>query len=137
MTQAAPGIVSAPGHLWPGHQAVKEAVVQVIKDFFQVIVLALSSLDPLASSHLADKVGFGGHGAASGELAVASRLCRIDGLAIELGDEDVKDSVQHWLGRAFQQIGESHQNASLSQADGTVEVGKSKEANVEFGKRRG
>ena len=135
MSQAAQRVVAAPCHLWPRHQAVKEAQVQVFKNLVKVIVLALWALNALAPAHLADEMRFGGHGLAAGEFAVAHRVGRVDRLAVELGDQDVQDGIQHRLGRAFQQIREADEDASLAKPDGVVDVGEAVEADLKF--RRG
>ena len=43
MAQAAQGLVAAPGHLRPGHQAMEEAEIQVVKNLVEIIVLAFGA----------------------------------------------------------------------------------------------
>src|ERR1051326_4710138 len=125
MAQAAQGVLAAPGHLRTRHQAVKEAQVQLVENLIEIVVLAFGTFNALASAKLADKVGLLRHGAAAGELAIARGVPGVDGFAIQLGNQNMQDSVQHRLGRAFQQIGEADKNLALAQTDGVVDVGES------------
>ena len=56
VSQALAGMITAPGHLRPRHQAVKEPLVEIVKDFFQMIVFAAWRIHLLAASHLPDQV---------------------------------------------------------------------------------
>src|SRR6185437_12645857 len=53
------------------HQPVEEAPVEVLKNFFQVIVLAGSSGNPLASAHLPDQAHLLSNCLCAGELGSA------------------------------------------------------------------
>ena len=105
VTEAAAGVILAPSKLGPSHQAVKEATIEVVEDFFQMIVTAAGGVDVLASAHLPQQASLGGN-IVAGDVAPKTRAMRaIDGSAIELGEEDVGYRVQHGFGSTLKQIG--------------------------------
>ena len=138
MAQASQSFVAAPGHLRPGHQAMEEAEIQLVKNLVEIIVLTFGSLNALASAQLADELGFLRHGMAAGIFAVTRGMCRVNGLAMELGDEDMQDGIKHRLGRAFKKIREADKDASLAQADGAIDIGETIEADLKprYGRAR-
>lgn len=95
-------------------------------------MLALGTLNALASSQLADELGFLRHGMAAGIFAVARGVDCINGLAMELGDEDMQDGIEYRFGRAFKKVREADKDASLPQTDGAVDVGEAIEAHFKF-----
>ena len=135
VAQATESLVAAPGHLRSSHQAVEEAKIQVVKNLVEIIVLALGTLNALASAQLADELRLLRHGVTAGVFAVTRSVGSVNGLAMELGDEDVQDGIKHWLGRAFKKIREADENASLAQADGAVDVGEAIETDFKFRQR--
>src|SRR5208337_5163957 len=60
VAEAAAGVVVAPGKLRASHESVEETAVEIVEDFFQMVVMAAGGVDVLASAHLADEPGFGG-----------------------------------------------------------------------------
>src|SRR5262249_17021415 len=82
VSQAASGIVCAPGHLGPSHESVKEAAIQVFKNLVQTVVLPLRDVDAFAATGLADQVGLGRYRPAPRELTMAGCKSGIDRLAI-------------------------------------------------------
>src|ERR1700684_4017186 len=120
MAETAAGVVSAPGQLWTTHQAVKEAPIEVVKNLFQMIVMAAGGVDVLASAHLPHQARFSGDIVARDVAPVTSTVDAINRLAIELGEQDVSDRMQHRFGRAFKQIGESNIEFSFPQANRVV-----------------
>ena len=56
-----------------------------------------------------------------------------DGLLIELGQQNVRNSVVNGLGRGFEQVGEADEEAAFAKPDGGVERGKAAEANINWG----
>jgi hypothetical protein len=136
VSQALARVVGAPCHLRPRHQSVEELGIQVFEDLFQVVMQAFRAMDFLASTHLANQVGLGGDGLASGKFPEAGRMAGIDVFSIELSDQDMKDGVEHIVSGPFHQVGEAHQDESFAQTDGVVEVGKREELDLEAGQRR-
>lgn len=63
--------------------------------------------------------------------AVAVRVGRGDGLAIELGQQDVCDGVVHGLGCVLKQVREPDIEAPLAQPNGCVQRGEAAEADIE------
>jgi len=112
------------------HESMEEAAVEVVENFFQVIVVAASGADVLASTHLADEAGFGGNVVAGDITAITGAVSVLDRLAIELGEQDVGDRVQHGVGSAFEQVGEANVELSLAETDGVVDGDKRIETNV-------
>src|SRR6478672_9162298 len=95
-------------------------------------MLALCTLNALASAQLAYELRLLCHGVATGIFPVSSGVGSINGLAMELGNEDVQNGIEHGLGRAFQEIREADENASLAQADGAIDVGEAIETDFKF-----
>jgi hypothetical protein len=91
VAEAAAGVVPAPGKLRAAEESVEEAAVEIVEDFFQMIVMAAGGADVLASANLTDEAGFGGDVVAADVAAITRVMSAIDGLAIELGEQDVKD----------------------------------------------
>src|SRR6266849_1062217 len=115
------GMGSAPGELRASHQAVKESAVQVFEDFIEMIVMSGSGVDLLSSAHLADEAGLRSDVMAGDVAAIACALGTVDGLAIELGQQDMRYGMEYGLGRAFEQIGDASVKFSLAHADGVVD----------------
>src|SRR5215467_12452613 len=104
MAQAAESFVAAPGHLGPGHQAVKKAGIQIVKNLVEIIMPAFGTLNALAPAKLADELRLLRHGVAPRIFAVTGGVGCINGLAMKLGDEDVQYGIKHRLWRAFKKI---------------------------------
>src|SRR6476646_9553610 len=136
VAQAAESLVAAPGHLRPGHQSVKKAEIQVVKNAFKIIVLAFWAIDSLAPAELADELRLLRHGVTAGIFAVTGGVGGVNGLAMKLGDEDMQDGVKHRPGSAFKQIRKADENASLAQADGAIDVGEAIKTDFKFRQRR-
>lgn len=130
VAEAAAGLVPAPGELWASHESVEEATVEVVEDFFQMVVMTAGGADVLASAHLADEPRFGGNVVAGGIAAITGAVSALDRLTIKLGEQDVGDRVQHGFGSAFKQIGEADVELSLAEADCVVDGDKGIETHV-------
>jgi len=131
---ASPGL--APAHAWPCHQSMEKTGIQVFEDSVEIVEVSLRSAQPLASAHLPNQVGFAHDVMAGHVFAVAGGMAAVDGLAIHLGQQDVSNRPQYGLRRAFEQIGQAHQQLSLAQADGVIDVGKGEEFNPHLGRGR-
>ena len=86
VAEAAAGVVLAPGKLRAAHEPVEEAAVEVVENFFQMIVMAAGGADVLASAHLADEARLGGNVVAGDIAAITGAVGAIDRLAIKLGE---------------------------------------------------
>ena len=120
VAEAAPGVVLAPGKLRTSHESVEETAVEVVKDFFQVVMVAAWGAHLLASAHLADEPGFRSNVVTGDIASIPAVVDAIDGLAIKLGEKDVGDRMEYGVGRAFEQIGEANVEFSFAKADGVV-----------------
>jgi hypothetical protein len=130
VAEAAAGVVTAPGKLGASHESVEEAAVEVVENFFQMIVVASGGADVLASAHLADEARLGSNVMASDIAAITGAVGAIDRLTIELGEQDVGDRMQYGFGSAFEQIGKADVELSLAEADGVVYGHESIETSV-------
>ena len=130
VAEAAAGVVLAPGELRASHESVEEAAVEVVENFFQVVMVSAGGADVLASAHLADKPRFGGNVVAGDIAAITGAVDAIDRVAIELGQQDVGDRVLHRFGSAFKQIGEADVELSLAEANGVVDGDERIETNI-------
>lgn len=135
VAEAAAGVVPAPGELRASHESVEEAAVEVVENFFQMVVVAAGGADMLASAHLADEASFGGNVVAGDIAAITGAMGAIDRLTIEFGEQDVSDRMQHGFGSAFKQIREADVELSLAEADGVIDGDESIETHVH--RRRG
>jgi hypothetical protein len=61
----------------------------------------------------ADELGLAGDGGRGGEALVAQVVRGVDGLFVELGQQDVGDGVDDGLRRAFEQVGEADEESGL------------------------
>jgi len=114
---------------------MEETVVEVVEDFFEMIMMAAGGVDVLASAKLADEVGFRGEVAAGDVAAVAGAVRAIDRLAIEFGEQDVRDRMEDGFWRGFEKIGEADVKFALAEPYGVVDGDKRIEADVH--RRRG
>src|SRR6202008_1237414 len=116
-----------------GHQAMEKAAVQVLEDGIEIVEVPAGGAQQLAATHLADKMGLADDFMAGDVFTVTRGLPAIDGSAVHLGQQNVRDSLQNRFGSAFQQVGEANQQAAVAQPDGVVDVGEGEELNLEFG----
>jgi hypothetical protein len=124
-------VVLAPGKLRASHESVEEATVEIVEDFFQMVVVTAGGADVLASAHLADEARFGGNVVAGDIAAITGGVRAINRLTIKLGEQDVSDRLQHGFRSAFEQIGEADVELSLAEANGVVDGDESIETNVQ------
>jgi len=67
----------------------------------------------------------------AGHIAAITRaLGAVHWLAVELGQQDMRDGMQHGFGSAFEQIGDADEKLSLAQADGVVDRDERVKPNV-------
>jgi len=128
MAERALGVVLAPGELGTAEQAAKEAQVERVEDFVQVVEAAFGAEVALGAAGVADDLGLPSNGGRGCETLVAHALCGLDGLFIELGQQDVGDGADHRLGRALKQVRKADEDLPFAQADGGVQRGESAEA---------
>ena len=136
MPQTAARLFSAPGELRAPHQAMKKSPVQIVENFFQMIMISARRMNVLASSHLPDEPGLRRNVMARDIAAITRALCPINWLAIELREQYVGDRMQYRFRSAFQQIGEPRIDLSLPQSNRIVNRNKRIEAKMHRRGRR-
>ena len=130
VAEAAAGVVPAPGELRPSHESVEKAAVEVVENFFQMVVMAAGGADMLASADLTDEARFCGNVVAGDITAITGAVRAIDRLAIKLGEQDVGDRVQHGFGSAFEQVRKADVKLSVAEANGVIDRDESIETHV-------
>ena len=130
MPQTAARLFSAPGELRAPHQAMKKSPVQIVENFFQMIMISARRMNVLASSHLPDEPRLRRNIVACDITAITRALCPINWLAIELREQYVGDRMQYRFRSAFQQIGEPRIDLSLPQSNRIVNRNKRIEAKM-------
>jgi hypothetical protein len=135
VAEHATGVVSAPCERGPAEEAVKEASVERLEDFVKVVVVAGRCRDALPAAGLANVLGLFGDSLGGDVATVTVGVSAGDGLPVELGEEDVGDSVMDGFRGRFEEVREANVEASFAKADGGVEGGEAAEADVERGDR--
>ena len=82
VAEAVAGVVAAPGELGASQEAVKEAAVEVVENFLEVVVMAAGGMNVLAAAHLADEARLGRDVVAGDIAAVAGGLAAVHRLAV-------------------------------------------------------
>ena len=131
MTQQPLGMMLAPGELRTAQQAEKEALIQRIEDFVEVVIAAFRPAESLGSARAANLLRLPRHCFAVLKALVAMVVRRADGLPVYLRNENVRDRPQNRLRSAFQQIGKTHMQLALPQPDRRIERNESPEAYME------
>jgi hypothetical protein len=129
-------VVSAPGECGSAEKAMKEAGVERLEDFVEIVVVARGCGEAFAPAGLADVLGLPRDGLGGDMAAVAVGMQARDGLLVELGQEDVGDGVVNSFGRRLEKVGEADVEASFAKTDGGVERSEAPEADVECGNGR-
>ena len=121
MTETIAGVVAAPGKLRPSHKSVKETAVEVVEDFFQMIVVPARGVDMLAPAHLPHQARLRGKIVTRNIPPIAGAQSAVNRLAVELGEQNMRNRMQHRIGRTFEQIGKPYVKLRLAQPDRIVD----------------
>ena len=132
MAEYAASLASAPTHTRPAQQSMKEAPIQILKHNIEVVDAPLGRMQPLASAQLPHQVSLTHHFMAGNIFSITRRVATINGLAVHLGQQDMGNRADNPLRRAFEQIGKPYQKPALAQANRIVDVGESKELDLQF-----
>ena len=132
--EASARMVPAPGKLRAAHEPVKKSPVQVVENFFEMIMMSAGRVDVLAAPDLPDKTGLRGNIMACHIAPVASTLGSFHRFAIELREQYVRDRLQHIFGSSLKQVRDPCVNLSLPQANRIVDGDEGIEASVHRGK---
>src|SRR5579863_3798158 len=116
VSQRALGHASAPGQLRPPEQAAKKARVERVEDLFEIVEVALRAGVALAAACVADEFCLAGDGSAGGEALEAHVVRGVNGLAVEFGEQNVRDGANDALGGALNEVGEADEDFAPSQA---------------------
>jgi len=95
----------APGESGAAEEAVEETGVKRLEDLIEIVVVAGGGGEAFAAAGLADVLGLFGDRFGGDVTAVAIGVEAGDGLLVELGEQDVGDSVMDGVGCGFEQVG--------------------------------
>ena len=136
VSQAVAGVLAAPGHRRAGQKSIKKMGIQFLEDDVEIVSAALRRSDALPSAHLPHPMGFARHVLTRNVAPVTGRVVAVNRLAVHFCEKDVCNCSQHIVWRAFQQIGDAHQELAFAHADGVVNVGEGKEFRPQLRDRR-
>jgi hypothetical protein len=132
--EASARMVPAPGKLRAPHEPVKKSAVQVVENFFEMIMMSAGGVDVLAAPDLPDKASLRGNIMARHIAPVAGALGSMHRFAIELREQYMRDGVQHIFGSSLKQVRNPRVNLPLPQANRIVDGDEGIEASVHRGK---
>ena len=92
------GYAFAPSQFGATEEPAKEAGVKRIEDFFEVVEVALRPGESLAAARVANELGLTSDCGARGEALEAQVVRGVDGLSVQLGQQDVGDRTNDTLG---------------------------------------
>ena len=84
---------------------MEETGVKRLEDLIEIVVVAGGGGEAFAAAGLADVLGLFGDRFGGDVTAVAIGVEAGDGLLVELGEQDVGDSVMDGVGCGFEQVG--------------------------------
>src|SRR5438309_4535479 len=136
MPKYAASAAPTPAHARTRQQSVKKPRVQVFEHHLKIIKMSFRAVEALAAAHLPHQVRLADDFTAADIFAITSRLAAIDGLPVDLREQNVSDGAKNACGSAFEQIREPHQKPTLAHADGVVDVREGEELNLQLGRGR-
>ena len=125
----------APGQLGPPQHPAEEPRVQRVENLFQVVEASLWPEEPLAAARPANQLRLPCDGGARRKPLVAQVMSGVDRLFVEFGQQNVRDSADHRLRRALQQIGKADRNLPFAQPNPRIQRGKPPETD-HYGRHR-
>lgn len=102
VAEHASGVVGGPSERGAAQETMKEAGVERLEDFVEIVVVARRRGETFAAAGLADMLGLFGDGLAGDVTAIAVGVDTGDGFLVELGEEYVGDGVMNGFGRWFE-----------------------------------
>ena len=123
--------VGGPGQRGAAQEAMKKTRVEGFEDFVEVELVSLRRGEALAAAGLADALGLLGDDFGLRVAAVPIVVVPLDGLAVELGQQDVSDGFVDGFRGVLKQVGEAHVELAFAEADGRIQRGETPEADVE------
>src|SRR5271168_125545 len=130
MAEHAPGMMLTPRKLRTAEQPVKKTRVERVEYLFEVVIAPLRAGVALGPASTANLLRAACDGFAVLESFIAMIVRAVDGLLVNLGDEDMCNCAQHALRSAFEQIGKTYVQLTFTQTDGGIEGNESPEADV-------
>src|SRR6185437_16597008 len=88
-------------------KSAEKAGVESIEHFFQVVEMTLRAGVALAAASMANEFCLTADGGAGGKSLETQVLRRLDGLAVEFGEQNVRNRTYNALRRAFNKVGEA------------------------------
>ena len=136
MPKYAASAAPTPAHARTRQQSVKKPRVQVFEYHLKIIKMSFRTVEALAAAYLPHQVRLADDFTAADIFAITSRLAAIDGLPVDLREQNVSDGAKNGFGSAFEQVREPHQKPTLAHADGVIDVCEGKEFNLHLGRGR-
>ena len=126
----------APRKIGSAEHAIEESLIQRVEDFVQIVEMPSGSGVALATASVADEFSLARDGGAGGESLEADVVRRIDGLLVQLGQEDVGDSANDALRGTLDQVRKADEDFAFTQANGGIQRCESTKANRDRRDRR-
>lgn len=136
VSQAVTRVGMAPGHLRARHQPVEKMQVKIVENLLEIIDLASRRCDSLATPDLPHEMSLRTHVMAGNISAITRGMNRLDGLVIDLGQEDVGNRLENAARRAGQQVGDAHPQYAITETNRVVHVGEGIKFDTKLGDGR-
>ena len=136
MSQTPARMIPAPGQLRTPHKPMKKSPVQVVKKFFEMIMMSPRRMNVLSPPHLPHQSSLRRNIVAGDISPVTRALSPIHRLAIELRQQYMRNRMQHIYRSALQQVRDPRINLSLPQSNRIVDGDKRIKPNMHNWRRR-
>ena len=101
-----------------------------------MVVATLGAEEALVAASAANQFRLVGYGGARSKAFVTQVMDWVDGLFVELGQEDVGDRVEDGFMRALKQVREIDMKLAFAKADGGIQRGEAAKADCDGRHRR-
>lgn len=135
MAEALARNVATPSHQRSGEETVKEALIQIFEDLLQVVMPTFGCEQNLPPTLLSQQVCFARNISATDIPSISRCMPRFNLLAIKLGQENVRNRMQHVMWSTRKQVRDTYQYLPLAQTNGVVDVREREELNLKLWKR--
>jgi hypothetical protein len=111
---------------------VKEALIERIEDFIEMVVTPLGSAETLGSPGTANMLGLAGDCLAILESFIAMVVGAVDGFLVDFCDENMRNRVQYRLRRALEQIRQAYMQFALAETYRRIQRNESAELDAKL-----